>query len=149
MQFCSEIYAQFNKPITVYTDNNNLFYYREIMDLSYTNKYNFIMVEPLPKMKKLKGSKKEKSILQGRADMNNLMYGAGYKTIDPSCVELIAAIEQREFDKKGNPADDGRSDVDSIDSDDYTWLEDMDFMYDVIMTRPSTTPPIDTSNIIE
>jgi PBSX family phage terminase large subunit len=149
MQFCSEIYAQFKKPITVYTDNNNLFYYREVMDLSYTNEYNFIIVKPLPKMKKLKGSKKEKSILQGRADMNNLMYGAGYKTIDPSCVELIAAIEQREFNKKGDPADDGRSDVDSIDSDDYSWLNDMDFMYDVIMTRPSNTPPIDTSNIIE
>ena len=63
--------------------------------------------------------------------------------------DVIAAVEQREFNKHGDPADDGRSDVDSIDSDDYTWLEDMDFMYEVIMTRPSNQEHIDTSNLIE
>jgi len=67
------------------------------------------------------------------------MYGAGYKTIDPSCVELIEAIEQREYNKNDEPKDDGSTDVDSIDSDDYSWLEDMDIMYDIIMSRPAET----------
>jgi hypothetical protein len=149
LQFASETYAAYQMPITVYTDSNNLFFYREVEDASYTQDYSFMIVKPLPKMKKLKGSKKEKSVLQGRADMNNIMYGAEYKTIDPSCIELIEAIEQREYNKNDEPADDGKSDVDSIDSDDYTWLEDMDIMYEIIMSRPTQGRAVDSTRLIE
>jgi len=133
LQFCSEIYARYKIPITVFIDNANLMFIQLVEEYSYTTKYAFIVLEKLPKMKKIKGAKKEKSILQGRADMNELKFGSGYTTIDPSNKQLIKALQEREYNKKGEPADDGSSDVDSIDSYDYTWIKDMDFIYDIIM----------------
>ena len=133
LQFCEQTYAKYKKPITVFIDSANLMFIQLVEEYSYTQKYSYIVLEKLPKMKKLKGAKKEKTILQGRVDMNELKFGSGYTTIDPSCTELIKAIQEREYDKKGNPADDGSSDVDSIDSYDYTWIKDMDFIYDMIM----------------
>jgi len=133
LQFASEIHARYKKVITVYIDSANLMFKQLVEEYSHSERYAFILVEALPKMKRIKGAKKEKSVLQGRADMNELMFGSGYCTIDPQCTELIKAIQEREYDKKGNPADDGSSDVDSIDSYDYTWLYDMDFIYDMIM----------------
>jgi hypothetical protein len=84
-------------------------------------------------MKRLKKSNKAKSILQGRVDMNEIMFGSGYHTVDPECKQLIKAYLEREYDKNGNPADDGSSDVDSIDASDYGWLKEMDFIYETIM----------------
>jgi PBSX family phage terminase large subunit len=133
LQFASEIYAKYKIPISVYIDTANLMFIQLVEEYSFTNDYGFIVLEKLPKMKRVKGANKAKSILQGRADMNEIKFGSGYTTIDPSCKQLIKAIQEREYNKKGEPADDGSSDVDSIDSYDYTWLKDMDFIYDIIM----------------
>jgi len=104
-----------------------------VKEYSYTEKYSYIVLEKLPKMKRVKGANKNKSILQGRVDMNEIMYGSGYHTIDPSCKQLIKGTLEREYNKKGEPADDGSSDVDSIDASDYGWLKEFDFIYDIIM----------------
>ena len=133
LEFATLIYAKYKKPLTVYIDTANLMFIQLVEEYAYTNEYSFIVLDKLPKMKKLKTSNKNKSILQGRADMNEIKFGSGYTTIDPSCKELIKALQEREYNKKGEPADDGTSDVDSIDSYDYTWLKDMDFIYDMIM----------------
>ena len=133
LDFCENIYAMYKQPITLFIDSANLMFKQLVEEYAMTEKYSYILVEDLPKMKRLKGSNKNKSILQGRVDMNEIMFGSGYHTIDPSCTELIKAFEEREYNKKGEPADDGSSDVDSIDSSDYGWLKEMDFIYDMIM----------------
>ena len=84
-------------------------------------------------MKKRKGTKKEKAVLQERIDVTEIMFGANYIHIDPSCKQLIKAISECEYNDKGERADDGRSDIDSIDAFEYTWLEDMDLINDIIM----------------
>ena len=133
LDFCTQIHARYNKALTVYIDSANLMFKQLVEEYSLTEQYKFILVEPLPKMKRLKGTNKNKSILQGRVDMNEIMFGSQYHTIDPSCTNSIKAFEEREYNKKGEPADDGSSDVDSIDSSDYGWLKEMDFIYEMIM----------------
>jgi len=133
LEFATTIYARYKLAITVFIDSANLMFKQLIVEYSMTKKYHFLIVEPLPKMKKLKGAKKNKSILQGRVDMNEIMFGSGYHTIDPECKQVIKAFEEREYDKQGNPADNGSSDVDTIDGSDYGWLKEMDFIYDTIM----------------
>ena len=78
------------------------------------------------------------------------MFGSGYHTIDPSCTEVIKAFEEREYNKNGEPADDGSSDVDSIDGSDYGWLKEMDLIYEVIMSGNYKHDIVDnTMDIIE
>lgn len=133
LDFCKHIYAEYHIPITVFIDSANLMFKQLVEEYAMTQEYRYMIIEDLPKMKKLKTANKNKSILQGRVDMNEIMFGSGFHTIDPSCNQLIKAFQEREYDKKGNPADDGSSDVDSIDSSDYGWLKEMDFIYETIM----------------
>ena len=46
---------------------------------------------------------------------------------------LIKAFYEAEYNKKGDRADDGTSDIDSLDSFEYSWLMDMDFMREIIL----------------
>jgi len=95
--------------------------------------YKFIDMRPLPKMKRRKKTKKEKSVIQERGDVTNLAFGAEYFSVDPSLKQYIKALESAEYNKKGDLADDGRSDIDSIDAGWYSWLEDMDIINDTIV----------------
>jgi PBSX family phage terminase large subunit len=132
--FASMIYAIHKLTIIVYIDSANLMFKQLVEERCFYPEYTYIQVEPLPKMKRLKIANKNKSILQGRVDMNEIMFGSEYHTVDPiECPQLVKAYREREYDKNGNPADDGSSDVDSIDSSDYGWLKEMDFIYDMIM----------------
>lgn len=133
LDYCEEIYDKYELAITVFIDNANLMFIQLFDEAITTQRYHYIIREKLPKMKMLKVSNKNKSILQGRVDFNEIMFGSGYHTIDPSCTEVIKAFEEREYNKKGEPADDGSSDVDTIDGSDYGWLKEMDFIYEMIM----------------
>jgi len=133
LDYCESIYIKYKLPITLFIDNANLMFIQLVDEYITTNRYHYIIRETLPKMKRVKGSNKNKSILQGRVDFNEIMFGSGYHTIDPSCTEVIKAFEEREYNKNGEPADDGSSDVDSIDGSDYGWLKEMDFIYEMIM----------------
>ena len=150
LEFARAIYVRHKLPITVYIDSANLMFIQLVEEMSMTNEYRFLIIEKSPKMTKFRHIKKDKSILQGRVDMNEIMYGSGYHTIDPKCKQLIKGTLEREYDKNGNPADDGSSDVDSIDASDYGWLKEGDFIYDTIMSG-NITPQQDTnrSDLIE
>ena len=96
--------------------------------------YRFIDMKPLPKMKRRKATKKEKSVIQERGDVTELGFGADYFNVDPvECKQLVKALESAEYNKHGDLADDGRSDIDSIDAFWYSWLEDMDIINDTIV----------------
>lgn len=134
LTFASTVYARYKMPITMYIDSaNNTTIGMLLEESSYTDEYAWLIIKPLPKMKKRKGTKKEKRVLQERIDVAEIMFGANYITIDPSCKQLIKAIQQCEYNDKGERADDGRSDIDSIDSFEYTWIADMDLINDIIL----------------
>ncbi len=133
LEFASTVYMRYKKAITVQIDSANLAFIQLIEEASMSKQYHFLIIEPLHKMKKRKGTRKIKTVLQERADMNEIMLAADYILISPDCPELIGGFEEREYDKQGNPADNGSSDVNSIDSWDYTWIKDIDFIHDIIL----------------
>lgn len=54
----------------------------------------------------------------------NMLYAQGRKNVMASCEELIEAIENAVYDEKASEderLDDGSSDIDSLDADEYTW----------------------------
>jgi PBSX family phage terminase large subunit len=79
--------------------------------------------------------KKDISAIQGRINLMNRMLGVDFIKIDPICVELIKAIEEAEYDKWNDRLDDGTVDVDSLDSLEYSWLDDMDIIDDKIYMK--------------
>lgn len=134
LTFASVIHARYNQPITMYLDSaNNTTLGMLLEDACLTEDYMWLMMKPLPKLKKRKGTRKEKRALQERIDVAEIMFGAEYVHIDPECKMLIKALEECEYNDKGERADDGRSDMDSIDAFDYTWIDDMDIINDIIL----------------
>lgn len=133
LNFCHKLFLEHRKIIVLYIDSANNTTLGMILKQEIDLHYKFIDMKPLPKMKKRKDTKKEKSVIQERGDVTELAFAADYFTIDPGLKELIKAIEGAEYNNKGELADDGRSDIDSIDAFWYSWLEDMDIINDTIV----------------
>jgi hypothetical protein len=89
----------------------------------------------LNKLKKRRGTNKKKSAIQERIDMLEIMFGSKFITIAPQNKQLIKAIESAEYDKNGDRLDNGTSDIDSLDSLEYSWIMEMDLIHDTIMMR--------------
>lgn len=128
--FAKEVYDTYKIPLSVYIDPANLSFKQLIEERSMTNEYSFMMIE---RLKKTKRNKKAKDAIQERVDFTEIMFGAGYVKIAPQCEELIKAFYEAEYNKKGDRADDGTSDIDSLDSFEYSWLQDMEFMREIIL----------------
>ena len=133
LEFCKSLFLEYKKIITLYIDSANNTTLGMILKQEIDLHYKYIDIKPLPKMKRRKKTKKEKSVIQERGEVTELAFGAKYFSIDPSVTQLIKALESAEYNKKGDLADDGRSDIDSIDAFWYSWLEDMDIINDVIV----------------
>ena len=133
LTFCHKLFLEHRKIINLYIDSANNTTLGMILKQEIDLHYNFIDMKPLPKMKRRKATKKEKSVIQERGDVTELAFGANYFSIDPKLKQLIKALESAEYNKKGDLADDGRSDIDSIDGFWYSWLEDMDIINDTIV----------------
>lgn len=134
MDFCERIYLKHKLPITVFLDTaNNTTMGMLLEDEVMTDKYHYVVMGYLNKLKKRKGTNKNKSAIQERIDVLEIMFGSKYINIAPHNKQLIKAIESAEYDKNGNRLDNGTSDIDSLDSLEYSWLMEMDFIYEMIM----------------
>jgi hypothetical protein len=133
LNFCHKLFLEHKQIINLYIDSANNTTLGMILKQEIDLHYKFIDMKPLPKMKRRRKTKKEKSVIQERGEVSELAFGAGYFIIDPSLLQLIKALENAEYNKKGDLADDGRSDIDSIDAFWYSWLEDMDIINDTIV----------------
>jgi phage terminase large subunit len=134
LRFCQDLFLRYKKIIILYIDSANNTTLGMLLKEQIQINYPFIDLKPLPKMKRRKQTKKEKSVIQERGDVTEIIFGADYCTIDPvECPQLIKALESAEYNKKGELADDGRSDIDSVDGFWYSWLDDMDIIYDTIV----------------
>jgi len=129
MEFCSMAYAKVKRPVTVFIDPANLTFIKLVEELSYNNEYSFVMVDKITK----RSSNPNKSSIQERVDLTELMFGADFISITPDADKLITAFEQAEYDKKGERADDGRSDIDSLDSFEYSWLKEKKLIRELIL----------------
>ena len=130
LKFATKIYKKYNMPISVYIDPANLSFKQLVEEESFKTEYSWLMVERLSKRKR---SKTVKSAVQERIDFAEIMFGANYLTIDPSNRKLIKAFHEAEYNKHGDRADDGTSDIDSLDSFEYSWLDNMTFLKDIIL----------------
>jgi PBSX family phage terminase large subunit len=134
LEFCEKLFNEYKMVIDMYIDSANNTTLGMLLKEQIAIKYRYINMLPLPKMKKRKGTKKEKLVIQERGDVTNIIFGANYCTIDPNeCPQLVKALESAEYNNKGVLADDGRSDIDSVDAFWYSWLADMDIVYDMIV----------------
>jgi len=134
LKFCQDLFLKYKKIIILYIDSANNTTLGMLLKEQIAINYRFIDMKPLHKMKRRKQTKKEKSVIQERGDITEIIFGSNYCTIDPvECKHLIKALEGAEYNKKGELADDGRSDIDSVDGFWYSWLEDMDIIYDTIV----------------
>lgn len=129
MRFCSIVYSKTKIPITVYVDPANLTFIRLVEELSYQNEYSFVIISNITK----RSSNPNKSSIQERVDLTELMFGADFITISPDAEMLIKAYEDAEYDKNGERADDGRSDIDSLDSFEYSWLKEKKLIRELIL----------------
>ena len=129
IQFCHKVYNQTQKTISVYIDPANLTFKQLVQEETYKQENKFIFVESFMK----RSSDKNKSSVQERIDITELMFGAQFITIAPDAVKLIDAIEQAEYNNKNERADDGRSDIDSLDSFEYSWLKEKKLIKEIIL----------------
>jgi PBSX family phage terminase large subunit len=129
LQFCAEVFVQHRKPITVFIDPANLTFKQIIIEATYTKEYKFIMVDDIVK----RSSDKNKTSVQERIDLTEIMFGSNFITINPECKQLIKAIEEAEYNDKNERADDGRSDIDSLDSFEYAWLKEKKLIREIIL----------------
>ena len=137
------VHNRFGKAMTVWVDSANKDFKetleREIMRRSIW----YIAIGRLNKMKKIdrikpkrgEVKKKDTSTIHTRINLMNRMLGANFIKIDPDCPELINAMIEAEYDKWNEPLDDGSVDRDSVDSMDYSWLDDMDIIDDMIFMK--------------
>jgi hypothetical protein len=63
------------------------------------------------------------------------MLAADFVKYDSSCKELIKATSEAEYDKNNERRDDGTVDVDSLDSEEYSWLDDLELIEKYILSR--------------
>lgn len=131
MQFCTQIYSKLNKAVTVFIDPANLTFRRLVEELSYDDRYSFVYLEKITK----RADDRKKSSIQERIDITELMFGADFVSIDPQAEKLMEAFIEAEYNTKGERADDGRSDIDSLDSFEYSWLREKKFIRDLILGR--------------
>jgi len=134
MKFTQKIYLKYKMALTIFLDTaNNTTMGMLLEEQTLTQEYSYVIMGYLNKLKKRKGTNKKKSAIQERIDVLEIMFGSSYITIAPHNKQLIKAIESAEYDKNGDRLDNGTSDIDSIDSLEYSWLMEMDFIYDMIM----------------
>ena len=81
---------------------------------------NYIIIRYWTKQKK---NEKERNAVTERINLFNLALArTNFVQIDKSCKQLIKAIEEAEWDKEMERLDDGSTDVDSLDSMEYSFV---------------------------
>jgi len=142
-EFADKVYNEYGVATTVWVDSANKDFKDTLEREIVRRGVWYLVIGRLNKLKRLDKTntkrgeirKKDDSALQGRINLMNRMLGAGFITIDPSNEELIPAIIEAEYDKNNDRLDDGTVNVDSLDSLEYSWLDDMEIIDDKIFMK--------------
>lgn len=130
--FMQEFYDEFHRPCKVYVDSAAKHFWSYLRKEQARRGVGHFQIETTDKRKK---NDKYDSALEERIAIANIMFGADFMQIDPSCKHLIKALSECERDKNGDRKDDGTTDMDSIDSWEYAWMKDMQLIIDVILKQ--------------
>ena len=67
--------------------------------------------------------------------MTNLLIGAGRLNVNKKCTQLLEAFELAQYNNKGERVDNGTSDIDSLDSFEYSILYVLETLYNATLNR--------------
>ena len=136
LTFLEETHLEFGKFITVEVDSAAKHFWSFVNKEKIRRMLGYFKIVPTNKQPK---GQKEYSSIEERIKVANLMFGADYIGIDTSCKELVKSIDESERDEKGNRRDDGSVNVDSIDSWEYSWMQDIPQITNAILRQRGYT----------
>jgi hypothetical protein len=136
LTFLEETHLEFGKFITVEVDSAAKHFWSFVNKEKIRRMLGYFKIVPTNKQPK---GQKEYSSIEERIKVANLMFGANYIGIDTSCKELVKSIDESERDEKGNRRDDGSVNVDSIDSWEYSWMQDIPQITNAILRQRGYT----------
>lgn len=131
-RFIADAYEEFGKFMKVEVDSANKFFWTYLEKEKVRRRIGYFKVIPTDKTPK---GEKEKDAIEERIKTGNLMFGADYMLIDPQAKPLIKAIAEAERDDNGNRKDDRTVDIDSLDSWEYSWMQDIIRIQNAILRR--------------
>ena len=118
--FCKKCYEKYSKILHVYIDTSNKSFIEMVKHYKIRRGVNYIIIRYWTKQKK---NEKERNAVTERINLFNLALArTNFVQIDKSCKQLIKAIEEAEWDKEMERLDDGSTDVDSLDSMEYSFV---------------------------
>jgi PBSX family phage terminase large subunit len=136
-------YKRFGMAMTIWVDSANKDFKDTLAREIVRRSVRYLLIGDLNKMKRLDKiqakrneiRKKDVSVIQGRINLTTRMFGANFIKIDPINEGLIKAFQEAEYDKWNDRLDDGSTEIDRIDSFEYTWLDDMDTIDEMIFIK--------------
>jgi PBSX family phage terminase large subunit len=120
--FMEDYWLEFGKPLKVYVDSANKTFWKYLRKEKVRRGIGRFTIQPVNKSIR---HKKETDAIEERIQITNLMFGADYLLIDKDNKELIRALNEAERDKNDNRKDDSSTNVDSLDSLEYCFLDDI------------------------
>ena len=119
--FAKECHDKHRQPMTVFVDSASKSFYTLLRNEAVRSGIKYLDIRQVNKKKR---KTNQKSAIQERIDLTNLMLGMkGYLNIDVGCKELLMALETCEYNDKGERIDDGSYNIDILDAFEYSWLE--------------------------
>ena len=131
-EFMEEYWDEFGKPCKVYVDSAAKHFWSYLKREKVRRGIGRFTIHPTNKTAKLK---KSDSAIEERISTTNIMFGANWLIIDESCKELIKAFDECERNKHGDRRDDGTTDIDSLDSFEYSWMQDIVAIQNAILRQ--------------
>ena len=145
-RFMQEVYDEFGKVLKVFVDSASKPFWNHVRREKVRRGIGNFVVETTNKEKR---TRLGDSSIEERIAITNIMFGADYLMIDETCEELIQAFEECERNHKGDRRDDGTSDIDSLDSFEYSFLDEIERIYNAILRQKGyETSPLPTNNRI-
>lgn len=130
-KFCKECYEIYGRVMRAYVDSAAKHFWSYLQRERIRRGIGYVIIEPTNKEKR--GQKYDSAIEERIAIMNLMCALPGFLEIDPTCKHLIKAIIECERDENGNRRDDGTTDIDSLDSCEYGWLDDIPIIEQAIL----------------
>jgi hypothetical protein len=130
--FMEDYWLEFGRPLKVYVDSANKTFWKYLRKEKIRRGIGRFTIQPVNKSIR---HKKETDAIEERIQITNLMFGADYLLIDKDNKELIRALNEAERDKNDNRKDDSTTNVDSLDSFEYCFLDDIIMIENAILRQ--------------
>lgn len=131
LSFLIDRYTFSNKILNVFVDSANLTFFNYFQKIHI--KYNKNVF--LEKVDKKKYDPNSKGAIQERIDVVNLLLNSNILIINKFCKELIKALYNAQYNKKGERLDNGTTNIDSLDSLEYALRSNFKFLVNSVYKK--------------